>query len=507
MTETDKRVYDAHAFDWDEGGDLLDDQNSVIAVEALIRESIQATAAVEDSWLRPSGVDNDRARIVYNVPFALDKDQKTRFEDMVGDIRTITYNATGYHDHPLSHCLTEISEDLVVRKFGSEPFVSVWGNASRHRRLGHMGAKTVTSRVVPHDWFRNRGMDEVVTDVTSFLQAGGNKNYRLFLATHALYYMSLDQIAHWLGDNMDAEFHCVVHRHNKSMGHLNGGELKYTSDSDGYIRQVNPLTGFTYTHRSIEPLFHVDSCQVNGGAKGLTWDINKLAGDNYHIKFVLCDVNVAQRIIDPWMLVKKEREVYVRGDVTVYRVLGMEWYVYHGPDGQTLLEDVELYDRLRRTIAGKERTPRAKSDLMAMCRRLANKNDIISIHQGFAHEVAPERMADYVNAAFYADVKHELEVALAHHRDNHKAVDTLNKYYSTGLVPTDFTNIAKVGRAVSTPFNILTGLLSESHNGPRHPLLGTKLHSIVEQEPPDPFWSRAAEDSVIEHAKFLYSFT
>jgi hypothetical protein len=226
---------------------------------------------------------------------------------------------------------------------------------------------------------------------------------------------------------------------------------------------------------------------VLGGKEGLTWDINKLAGDTYHIKFVLCDVNVANSIIDPWMLIQKDREVYVRGDVTVYRVLGYEWYVYHGSNGQTLLEDVELYDRLRRTVAGKERTPRAKSELMAMCRRLANKNDIISIHQGFCHDVRPELMSDYVNAAFYADVKHELEVALMHHRENKSAVDALNRYYAEGITPPDYTNVAKIGRAVATPFNILVGLLNTSHNGPRDHLFGAKLRGIEEVEPPDPF--------------------
>jgi hypothetical protein len=506
MTDIEKRVYDANEFDWEDGTGNFEDQHAVNEVESLIREALNVTTGVEDSWLRPSAVDNDRARITYNVPFALDKRQKGLFEEMVGDIRTITYNASGYHDHPMSHCLTEISEDIVVRKFGSEPFVSVWGNASRHRRLGHVGAKTVSTRKVPHDWFRNRGMDEVVTDVYNFKEGGGHRNYRLFLATHALYYMTLDQVASWMHGNMDAEFHCIVHRHDKSRGHLNKGELLYTSDSDGYVRQVNPLTGFTYTHRSIEPLFHVDACQVLGGKAGLTWDINKLAGDNYHIKFVLCDVEATPKLLDPWMLIRKEREVYVRGDVTVYRVLGLEWYVYHGPTGQTLLEDVELYDRLRRAVAGKQRTPRAKDELMALCRRLANKNDIISIHQGFCHEVAPERMADYVSAAFYADVDHELEVALAFHKENKKAVDTLNRYYAEGVVPPDYTSIAKIGRAVATPFNILTGLLSDSHHGPRHPLLGTRLHSMVQQEPPDPFFEASSEDSIISHAEFLFSF-
>jgi len=505
MTDTSNRVYDANVFDWEDETGGIEDQQAVSEVESLMREALQATTAVEDSWIKPSAVDNDRARIAYNVPYSLTKQQKEHFEEMIGDIRTITYNASGYHDHPLSHCATEISEDLVVRSFGDEPFVDVWGNASRHRRLGHVGAKVISSRSVPHDWFRNRGMEEVVTDVHAFKESGGHHKYRLFLATHALYYMSLDQVASWMNGNMEAEFHCIVHRHNKSKGHLNKGELSYTTDSDGFVTQVNPNTGFTYSHRSIEPLFHTDSCRVLGGRVGLTWDINLLAGDNYHVKFVLCDFEKANNILDPYMIIKKDREVYVRGDVSVYRMLNFEWYVYHGNDGQVLLEDVELYDRLRRTIAGKERTPRAKADLMAMCRRLANKNDIISIHQGFAHEVPPERMADYVNAAFYADVKHELEVALAHHRENKAAVDALNKYYQEGIVPVDFTNVAKIGRAVATPFNILTGLLNESHNGPRHHLLGNALKATTEQRPPDPFYQRASEDSIVAnfHATFL----
>lgn len=490
MTEIQNRVYDANIFDWTDGGGVLEDQHAINEVESLMREALQATTTVEDSWLKPSAVDNDRARVTYNVPYALTEQQKEHFRELVGDIRTVTYNASGYHDHPISHCITEISEDLVVRQFGDEPFVDVWGNAGRHRRLGHKGAKVVSSKKVPHDWFRNRGCEESVTDIDEFTKSGGHWKYRLFLSTHGLYYMNLDQVASWMNGNVDAEFHAIVHRHNKSKGHLNKGELMYTTDSDGYVRQVNPLTGFTYMHRSIEPLFHTDSCRVLGGKWGLTWDINKGAGDTYHIKFVLCDPKVANDISDPWMLVQKDREVFVRGDVTVYRVLGFEWYAYHGDHGQVLLEDVELYDRLRRTVAGKPRTPQAKSELAAMCRRLANKNDIISIHQGFCHDVSPDMMADYVNAAFYADVRHELEVALLHHRENKAAVDALNRFYTEGIAPPDYTNVARIGRAVATPFNILVGLLNTSHNGPKHELLGGKLRGVVEQEPPDPFRDR-----------------
>jgi len=180
---------------------------------------------------------------------------------------------------------------------------------------------------------------------------------------------------------------------------------------------------------------------------------------------------VCNRLDDPWELIKKDREVNVRGDVTVYRALGYSWYVYHGVDRKVVLEDVELFDRLRRVISGKERTPRAKADLMAMCRRLANKNDIISVHQGFAHEVPPELMVDYVEAAFYADVQHELEVALAYHRENRDAVKALNDFITSGKTPVDLTAIKAVGRAVAEPFTLLAGLIHDHTVGARLALM------------------------------------
>lgn len=494
MTDTVKRNYDPDTFDWDGEGDVFEDQADVEEVESLLRAALAATAPVEDRWLRPSAVDNDRARVQYNCPYALDKVQKEHLGELVGDTRTLTFNATGYHDHPLSHCVTEISEDMVVRTFGNMPFVSIWGNQGRHRRMGHVGAKVVTSKTVPHDWFRNRGLDEVVTDIDGFIKGRGHMQYRIFLATQALYYMSLEEVAMWMNGNPDAEFHAIVHRHNKSHGHLNKGEIKYTTDSDGIVKQTNPLTGFSYHHRSVEPLFHVDSCRLFSGSVGLAWDINRLAGDNYHIKFVLCDPSACNKVVDPYALIEKEREVVIRGDVTTYRTLGFEWYVYHHNDGLHVLEDVELYDRLRRTIAGKVRSEKAKDDLMAMCRRLANKNDIISIHQGFAHEVPPEKMSLYVEAAFHADVQAELEVAIKYHRENKKAVDALNAYKLEGKIPMDLTILKDIGKAVALPFTTLTGLLSVQSREFSCEFVSTQPARATHCPVPDPFNLRRRVD-------------
>jgi len=465
------REYDPDNFEWgDEEAAVATMQEEVEGVESLIRQALAVTTPVEDRWLRPSKVDDDRARIQYNFQYALTDDQKDLAKRLVGDTRTLTFNAYGYHDHPVSHAITEISEDLVVRQFGNEPFVSIWGNSHRHRRMGHTMAKVVTNRNVPHDWFRNRGREECVEDIDAFVKRSGHKDYRLFLATHTLYYMSLEDVASTLLGNGDAEFHAVVHRHQFSHGRIHG-ELEYRVDQDGMVTQTNPKTGFSYRHMSLEPLFHCDSVKLFDNKVGLTWDINLLAGDCYHIKFVLCDPARCASLQSPFELIKTDREVKIRGDVTVYRVLGFEWFVYNNNGYDVVLEDVALFDRLRRTVAGKERTPRVRSDLMAMCRRLANKNDIISIHQGFAHEVPPERMADYVNAAFYCDVQHELEVALRYHRENKAAVDALNRYYVEGVTPRDLTGVIRAGKAVAAPFKMLGGLLHDHTIGTRYALM------------------------------------
>jgi hypothetical protein len=228
------------------------------------------------------------------------------------------------------------------------------------------------------------------------------------------------------------------------------------------------------------------------GKVGLAWDINRLAGDTYHVKFVLCDPRSCAKLTDPWDLIKTKREVTIKGDVTVYRVLGMEWYVYNSSGGQKVLHDVDLFDRLRRAVAGKERSVRARTELMNLCRRLANKNDIIAVHQGFHHEVDPELMTDYVSAAFYCDVDHELEVAIKYHRENKAAVDALNRFYVQGVVPPDYTNLAKVGKAVAAPFTCLAGLLLDGTVNARYSIMTGQPVAEFAGLPKDELGARAA---------------
>jgi len=140
-------------------------------------------------------------------------------------------------------------------------------------------------------------------------------------------------------------------------------------------------------------------------------------------------------------------------DTVVRGFLGWTWMTVTKGDRKYQLVDCDLSDKLRRYIAGKPRNARMKSELMNYARRLTNKADIIAIHGGGAHEVLVGRMSDYVENAFYCDVRHELEVAMSYWRRNHVVTEALTTYYETGKMPLD---VAKIQKAIKVGVNTMT---------------------------------------------------
>jgi len=116
--------------------------------------------------------------------------------------------------------------------------------------------------------------------------------------------------------------------------------------------------------------------------------------------------------------------------------------------GKIRIEDIDLFSKLRRYVAGKQRSPRLKTETVNYARRLCNKADIISIHGGGAHEIPVASMTDYVEVAFYVDQRSELDAALSFHRENARITEALNRYYETGSTPKDFTMVT--GAAVKS---------------------------------------------------------
>jgi len=217
---------------------------------------------------------------------------------------------------------------------------------------------------------------------------------------------------------------------------LNGGELEYWVSESGRVKQVNVLTGEKYEHPSLEAMFHQTSAKTKAG--GVAWTIRASGGDSFEIELVGCPNEVCE-VFTPLRLLKPETwEEYTYNSVSVKKFLHWTWMQASVGTGKVRIEDIDLFTKLRRYVAGKKRTPALQTELMNHARRLCNKLDIISIHGGGAHEVPVASMNDYVQTAFYVDARAELDMAISMHRDNAKLVLALNKYYEDGTMPKDF---------------------------------------------------------------------
>jgi len=277
-----------------------------------------------------------------------------------------------------------------------------------------------------------------------------------------------------------------VHRHQLTHGFLNAGELEYWVKEDGTVRQVNVLTGEAYEHPSLEALFHQSSAKTNFG--GVTWTIRKAGGDSFFIDFVGCPNQVCEVYVPLKSVRPETRSVTVTAGVQVTRFMGWTWTTVKTDKRTLLLEDVDLLDKLRRYCAGKARNPRLRTECLNYARRLCNKADIISIHGGGAHEIEVASMVDYVHAAFYADVQHELEIALAYHKNNAAMVDSLNSLYEGNLSVVDLVPLQKamdytVTKTVSASRGVLSAIDREL--GPYN--FGRNVVHALKHPPPSPF--------------------
>jgi len=220
---------------------------------------------------------------------------------------------------------------------------------------------------------------------------------------------------------------------------LNNGEQEYWVDHEGVVTQRNVATGEYYTHPTLEPLFHQFSAKTKYG--GLAWTVRKAGGDSYILEFVGCPNDICGSFENIQVLKSRSWEEYSYANISVQKFLHWTWMSASTAEGVVHVEDLDLFDKLRRYVAGKARTPRLKTETMNTARRLCNKDDIISIHGGGAHGIRVATMKDYVEIAFRVDMKSELDIALSFHKEDRKIIGALNAYYEKGEMPRDFTVI------------------------------------------------------------------
>lgn len=434
--------YDPDNFDWgDENDSGIDiDELGETVVEDAVNAALKAH---EESFgwarLKREDVKQSYGR-VFKPKHVVPEEHRSFFEKEWPEYTFVWDTATNHHDHPVSHLATELNElemvhDLVANR---TQYVDLFGNPHRNRKYKRL-AITTYGMMAPKDYIRYQYVKAGMLYMNWNDMIGRKGVYQdidNFTCTHALYYLTMDKIGRLVNRDRKTRLRALIHRHEFSHGFLNSGELEYWVDKEGTVKQKNVLTGETYTHPSLEALFHQQSAKTAHG--GVTWTIRKAGGDSFFIDFVGCPSEICEEF-KPLKSVKPEsRSVTTTAGVTISKFLHWTWTTLKTKDGEVVLDDIDLLDKLRRYCAGKKRDPRLRTEVLNYARRLCNKADIISIHGGGAHDITVARMVDYAHAAFYADVQHELEIALAYHRENCVMVEALNAHYEGVGTTKDF---------------------------------------------------------------------
>jgi len=437
--------FDPDQFDWDgdanvkpEGFDF-DLVDSALNVALAVHEEHFGWTYVKESALR------ERAKKLFHVKVVMPEEHREWFEKTWPEYLFVWDTASQHHDHPRSHLATELNEiEMVERLIASgTPYADLFGNPGRDAKYKRT-CLTLYKKACARDYVRyqhaHKFKQAELMDWNKLVKGGyrlGGKRIHDVTLTHALYYMQLGNVAEFCNAHPLNRMHAIVHRHPLVSGTLNAGELSYTVDEEGIVTQQNVATGETYVHPSVEALFHQFSAQTSNG--GLAWTVRQLGGDSFLIEFVGCPNSVCGEYV-PFKYLKSEtRSEETFNSVVVKKFLHFTWCWTIRNNTKVLLPDADLLAKLRRYQAGRLRGPRQKTELMTYARRLVNKEDIIAIHGGGAHVVPVGSIVDYVEAAFYMDVRHELEVAISHYKQNKTYTDALNVYIEKGELPIDLT--------------------------------------------------------------------
>jgi len=387
---------------------------------------------------------------LFRCKYYMPKEGREFFEEEFPGYTFIWDGALGHHDHPVAHLCTELNEIEMVEQLidSGEQYIDLFGNSARNHKYKR-NCVTLYTMATPKDYIRNQQVlpgtmvfdMEKLCDPESIL---GKIN--VITTTHALYYLSIEQIARIVNVSSKRRLKALVHRHSETFGVLNAGEQEYRVGTDMYVEQVNVSTGEKYRHPSLEALFHQGSAKTAYG--GVAWTVRKSGGDSFTFDFVGCPNEICE-VYTPLRFLKPESwEEHCFNNISVKKFLHWTWMSASTSTGKIRIEDIELFSKLRRYVAGKQRTPRLKTETVNYARRLCNKADIISIHGGGAHDIPVASMTDYVEVAFYVDQRSELDAALSFHKDNARITEALNKYYELGVTPKDFTLVT--GAAVKT---------------------------------------------------------
>lgn len=448
--------FDHNTFDWgdDTPGIDIDDVAPDIVEVALAAALRAQEERYGWRYLKRSEVAEGAGRL-FRAKFFMPKESREWFEEQFPGYTFVWDGATEHHDHPVAHLARELNEIAMVERLirDDEVWIDLFGNGSRDAKYKRKCFNMYTL-ATPKDYLRyqKKGQYDVPYDLEKLCDPEsvyGKIDH--VTCTHAAYYLSIADIARIVNTSPTRRFDALVHRHKDVHGFLNAGEQEYWVSENGTVRQTNVATGESYSHPSLETLFHQFSAKTEFG--GVTWTVKAGGGDSFILQFVGCPNEICETFVPLRFLKPETREVTRYSGVTVKKFLHWTWMQASFHDGEVTIQDMDLFNSLRRYVAGKARTPRLKTELLAHARRLCNKNDIIAIHGGGASEIPVASMHQYAEVAFYVDQRAELDTALSFHNDNKAITVALNKYYEEGKAPTDFSLLTGAASMTSRAFS------------------------------------------------------
>lgn len=437
--------YDPENFDW--GDDDIPGLNIDAIGEDIVEQLIMTALDAHEGhygwrYLRKTDRKEGAGRL-FRVPYYMPEKDREFFEVEFPGYTFVWDGALGHHDHPVAHLCRELNELEMVDRLvtAGEQYIDLFGDGKRDSKYlrncvvmymlatakDYLRYQKKTGNMIPFDM-------EKLCDPEGVL---GKLNH--VVLTHGLYYLKLEDIARIVNVHSGRRLHALIHRHSQTHGSLNNGEQEYWVDHNGVVTQKNVATGEYYRHPTLEPLFHQFSAKTRYG--GLAWTVRKAGGDSFILEFVGCPNEVCGEFENIQALKTKSWEEYSYANISVQKFLHWTWMSASTAEGIVTIEDMDLFDKLRRYVAGKARTPRLKTETMNHARRLCNKDDIISLHGGGASGIRVASMKDYVEIAFRVDMKSELDIAISFHREDRKIIAALNNYYEKGEMPRDFTAI------------------------------------------------------------------
>lgn len=352
------------------------------------------------------------------------------------------------HDHPFGHTMRELAELDMVGDSG-EKAIDLFGTPSRNSKYQRRTITLYTLKSA-RDYLRYQNLTALCLEFDMEMLCDPKSELGKIMkivCTHSIYYLQMADIARIVNTDGRRRLSALIHRHPETHGFLNYGEQEYWVSTEGVVTQKNVLTGQTYTHPSMEALFHQESATTAFG--GVAWTIRTAGVDSYVVEFVAAPNSSCAEYVPLKKLKQHTRETITSRDVTVHKFLGWSWIVSKKNGRTVALDDVDMFNRLRNFVALKPRTPKLRTLCANLALRLNNKEDIIAIHGGEHHDIPAAMLGEYVEAALYFDAEREYRVAIAHWKDNKDMVKALNAYYESGSIPLDLEKLCSVTSTVA----------------------------------------------------------